>query len=145
MLVFTVGLIASALSPYQQSNPLAVPLIGSLTNWIAITLFIYAAAPASGGHLNPFITLSTFTAGLSTFPRSLLYILGQCIGALCGAFFLKLGLSADYYPSVCITQPLAKFKVPERNPDARSYPIHLVAQLTSIIWDLARELSLVAL
>jgi len=104
MFVFTVGLAATALSPYHESNPLAVPLIGSLVNWIALSLFIFTTAPASGGHINPFITLSTFTAGLSTFPRSLLYILGQCIGALCGAFILKLGLGGDvYFPSGVIT------------------------------------------
>lgn len=101
MLVFTVGLIANALSPYARPGSLTVPLLASITNWIAITLFVFAAAPASGGHLNPLITLSTFTAGLSTFPRSILYIVGQCIGAIIGALILKLGLSSeDYYTSV---------------------------------------------
>ena len=107
MFVFTVGLAATALSPYHQSNPLAVPLIGALVNWISLSLFIYTTAPASGGHINPLITMSTFTSGLSTFPRSILYIVGQCIGSLCGSFILKLGLGGDdYYPSVCITQLL---------------------------------------
>lgn len=102
MSVFIFGMIATALSPYHQPNSLAVPLIGALANWLALSLFIYAAAPASGGHLNPFITLSTFTAGLSTFPRSVLYIIGQCIGAIIGAFILKLGLGgSDYYSMVC--------------------------------------------
>lgn len=106
MLVFTVGCISNALGPYNSPDSLRAPLIGALANWIAITLFVYAAAPASGGHLNPLVTLSTFTAGLSTFPRSVLYILGQCIGALCGAFILKLGLGGhDYYPSVCVHFP----------------------------------------
>lgn len=99
-LVFTVGLIANAIAPYSHTNPLAVALVGSLTNWIAITLFVYATAPASGGHLNPLITMSTFAAGLSTLPRSLLYIVAQCIGAIGAGFFLKLGLeSSDFYSS----------------------------------------------
>jgi glycerol uptake facilitator-like aquaporin len=130
MLVFAVGLIGTALAPYNDPNSLRAPLVGSLTVWIAITLFIFAAAPASGGHLNPFITLSTFTAGLSTFSRSVLYIIGQCIGALIGAFFLKLGLGgADYYPSVCIAQILA-IQVPNKSLILFLSPLYVIARLT---------------
>jgi glycerol uptake facilitator-like aquaporin len=101
MLVFASGMIAIAVGPYNEPDSFKVPLIVALTNWIAITLFIFAAAPASGGHLNPFITLATLTAGLSTFPRSLLYIIAQCIGGIIGGFWLKLGLGGpDYFPSV---------------------------------------------
>ncbi|OJD28907.1 mip transporter [Diplodia corticola] len=100
MLVFSVGLIANALGPYHSADSLGAPLVAALGNWFAITLFIFAAAPASGGHLNPFITMATLTTGLSTLSRSVLYMVGQCIGALIGAFLLKLGISgADYFPS----------------------------------------------
>ncbi|KAK9318757.1 aquaporin-like protein [Lipomyces orientalis] len=48
---------------------------------IYISLFIYATAPSSGGHLNPMITFSTLLAGLIEFPRAVLYILAQTGGA----------------------------------------------------------------
>lgn len=102
MLVFVNGSISSALGQYAASSPLAVAFGGAFWNWIAITMFVYAAAPASGGHLNPLITLSTFTAGLSTLPRTVLYVVAQAIGAVIGAFLLKLGLGGpNYFPTVC--------------------------------------------
>jgi len=101
MLVFLAGLVGTSLGPYITPNSLQARLALGLSNWIVITLFVYAAAPASGGHLSPFITMSTFTSGLSTLPRSALYIIAQLIGALTGAFLLKLGLGGDnYFPSV---------------------------------------------
>ncbi|KAB2576895.1 Aquaporin TIP1-3 [Lasiodiplodia theobromae] len=101
MLVFSTGLIGIALGPYRAANVVGVSLVGALTNWFSVSLFILAAGPASGGHLNPFITMSTFAAGLSTLSRSVLYIIAQCIGAVAGAFLLKLGVSgADYFALV---------------------------------------------
>jgi glycerol uptake facilitator-like aquaporin len=70
-----------------------------------ITLFLYAAAPPSGGHLNPFITIATFCAGLCTLPRAIYYIFGQLVGALAGGFLLKVGIGAgNYYPGVCLSE-----------------------------------------
>ena len=118
MLVYTTGLIGTAFPPYNSKTSLQVPIIIALSNWVAISLFIFAAAPASGGHLNPLITLSTFTAGLATLPRTVLYVLAQMIGALIGGFFLKLGLGGkDYYPLVSSKQPL------ETRPEITAYPI----------------------
>lgn len=57
------------------------PVIVGLSNWLVITLFIYATAAPTGGHLNPLITFSTLLTGLSGFSRSVLYILAQVIGA----------------------------------------------------------------
>ncbi len=50
-------------------------------NIFLLSLFIYALSPASGGHINPIITFTTVTAGLTGFPRGFLYIVGQTIGA----------------------------------------------------------------
>ena len=38
-------------------------------NSVMLAVFIYAAAPASGGHMNPLITWSTFWCGLCPAPR----------------------------------------------------------------------------
>jgi glycerol uptake facilitator-like aquaporin len=52
-----------------------------VSNLVLLTLFIYAISPASGGHINPIITFSTITAGLTGFPRGFLYMAGQTLGA----------------------------------------------------------------
>jgi glycerol uptake facilitator-like aquaporin len=56
-----------------------------VTNTVLLALFIYALAPASGGHINPLITFTTMTAGLTGFSRGVLYLVAQTIGgALAG-------------------------------------------------------------
>lgn len=52
-----------------------------ITNIFLISLFIYALAPASGGHVNPLITFTTITTGLTGFSRGILYMVGQTAGA----------------------------------------------------------------
>jgi glycerol uptake facilitator-like aquaporin len=48
----------------------------------------------SGGHFNPLITISTFFARLSIFPRTVLYVAFQCAGAVIGGFLVRAGLGA---------------------------------------------------
>lgn len=64
------------------------PLIGGITNWLFLTLFIYTFSPGSGGHLNPTITLGTFFARLISFPRLVLYLTGQAAGGALGGLIL---------------------------------------------------------
>jgi glycerol uptake facilitator-like aquaporin len=56
------------------------PLLGGITNWFLITLFIFSFGAVSGAHLNPTITIATFFAGLCTLPRMILYIAFQTVG-----------------------------------------------------------------
>lgn len=44
--------------------------------------------------------MATFLAGLSTFPRTVLYIGAQSVGAIVGSYFLRLGLGNAYYAEV---------------------------------------------
>ena len=61
------------------------PLVGGLTNWLLVTLFIYSFGAVTGGHLNPLITIGTFFARLCTLPRMVLYVSFQTAGgALAG-------------------------------------------------------------
>lgn len=60
---------------------LHLPAYAGVSNIFLLSLFIYATAPASGGHVNPLITFSTVTTGLTAFPRGALYIICQTIGA----------------------------------------------------------------
>ncbi|KAK3673850.1 hypothetical protein LTR78_006405 [Recurvomyces mirabilis] len=97
LLIFSFGAGASGLTMQTQSQ-FASTLYAALFNVVGLTLFIYSAGPASGGHLNPTITMSTFFAGLCTFPRMVLYVSAQCTGAVIGSYWLRLGLGDDYFP-----------------------------------------------
>lgn len=99
LLCYLSGAGASGLTVAAPS-PFAATLYGSLLNYVSLTLFIFAAAPASGGHLNPAITLATFFAGLSTLPRTILYVVAQSAGAIIGSYWLRLSLGVAYFPLV---------------------------------------------
>jgi glycerol uptake facilitator-like aquaporin len=52
-----------------------------ISNIILLSLWIYALAPASGGHINPIITYTTLLTGLTGFARGILYMIAQTTGA----------------------------------------------------------------
>ncbi len=52
-----------------------------VTNIFLISLFIFAMAPSSGGHVNPVITFTTMVTGLTGFSRGILYMIAQTAGA----------------------------------------------------------------
>ena len=60
------GLIDVTIGNFNTSQ---VPAYVGVTNIVLLSVFIMAAAPASGGHLNPLITYSTMLTGLSGFAR----------------------------------------------------------------------------
>ncbi|KAF2720797.1 MIP transporter [Polychaeton citri CBS 116435] len=99
LMVFFLGSVSSTATTLT-TPPLANVLFGALASWIGLSLFLYAAGPASGGHLNPAITMATFFAGLCTLPRAVLYIIAQAVGAIVGAYWLRLGLGEDnFFPN----------------------------------------------
>lgn len=53
----------------------------------------------TGGHINPAVTFGLFLARKVTFPRTVLYIVCQCLGAICGAGVVK-GFQPEFYQSV---------------------------------------------
>ena len=66
-------------------NTLQVAPYVGITNILLISLFIWAMAPSTGGHVNPLITFSTMITGLTGFSRGMLYLIGQTAGgALAG-------------------------------------------------------------
>ncbi|OQE24083.1 hypothetical protein PENFLA_c010G03018 [Penicillium flavigenum] len=74
---------------HLATGPVVPSLIGGLLNTLTLPLFIFAAGPVSGGHVNPTITMATFFARLSTFPRSILYIGFQLLGATVAGYLLR--------------------------------------------------------
>ncbi|KAL6857350.1 aquaporin-like protein [Trichoderma novae-zelandiae] len=85
-LVFLSGQITATIEGY--GTPQVGGYIG-ISNIILLSTFIYATAPASGGHLNPTITFSAILTGLCSVPRGILYLFAQTIGgALAGGLLL---------------------------------------------------------
>jgi hypothetical protein len=95
---FISGLLAAGLVPTATETsvgPVFTVSLAVLVNIFLITLFIYAAGPVTGAHFNPLITMGTFFTKLSSLPRTVLYILLQCTGAIVGAFLARASLGAS--------------------------------------------------
>ncbi|RCV34576.1 hypothetical protein SEVIR_7G179900v4 [Setaria viridis] len=61
-----------------------------------IFILVYCTAGVSGGHINPAVTLGLFLARKVSLVRALLYIVAQCLGAICGVGLVK-GFQSAYY------------------------------------------------
>lgn len=105
LLVWITGLISahSSLTPPPQPSPTSGvystptflgPLTGGVTNVIILALFIYTLGPVSGAHLNPMITISTFTARLTSFPRMVLYVAFQTGGGAIAGLLLRVSFGS---------------------------------------------------
>ncbi|KIV89951.1 hypothetical protein PV10_07305 [Exophiala mesophila] len=100
-LVFTFSSAYNSLSPYEppplpsptsgvfSTAAFLGPLIGSIITIITLSLLIYSLGAISGGHMNPLITIGTFFARLTTFPRLVLYLCGQLAGASLAGLLLR--------------------------------------------------------
>jgi hypothetical protein len=88
--VYTSGLVSAGLGPLVKATSLGPVLpaaFGSMVNMVLISLFIFAAGPVSGGHFNPLIT-----ARLAIFPRTILYVMFQSLGAVVAGFLVRASL-----------------------------------------------------
>lgn len=54
-----------------------------------IFALVYCTAGISGGHINPAVTWGLFLARKVSLPRALMYMIMQCLGAICGAGIVK--------------------------------------------------------
>ncbi|GJN27006.1 hypothetical protein PR202_gb14982 [Eleusine coracana subsp. coracana] len=61
-----------------------------------IFILVYCTAGVSGGHINPAVTFGLFLARKVSLVRALLYIIAQCLGAICGVGLVK-GFQSAYY------------------------------------------------
>lgn len=43
--------------------------------------------------------MATFFTGLSTLPRTVLYIIAQCVGSIVGAYWLRLAMGESFFPT----------------------------------------------
>lgn len=70
--VFLSGQIVATITTY--GTPQLGAYIG-ISNLVMLATFIYAVAPASGGHMNPTITFAAVLTGLCSVPRGVFFIL----------------------------------------------------------------------
>ncbi|XP_073148621.1 aquaporin PIP2-2-like [Henckelia pumila] len=74
--------------------------VGSLgIAWVfggMIFVLVYCTAGISGGHLNPAVTFGLFLARKVSLIRTLMYMVAQCLGAICGVGLVK-ALQSSYF------------------------------------------------
>jgi aquaporin PIP len=61
-----------------------------------IFVLVYCTAGISGGHINPAVTLGLFLARKVSLIRAVLYMVAQCLGAICGCGLVK-AFQKSYY------------------------------------------------
>ncbi|KAF0910739.1 hypothetical protein E2562_004725 [Oryza meyeriana var. granulata] len=54
-----------------------------------IFILVYCTGGVSGGHINPAVTLGLFFGRKLSLVRTVLYVVAQCLGAICGAGIVK--------------------------------------------------------
>ncbi|GJN40393.1 hypothetical protein PR202_gb29600 [Eleusine coracana subsp. coracana] len=54
-----------------------------------IFVLVYCTAGISGGHINPAVTFGLLLARKVSLVRAVLYVVAQCLGAICGAGLVK--------------------------------------------------------
>ncbi|KAK1267635.1 Aquaporin PIP2-4 [Acorus gramineus] len=61
-----------------------------------IFILVYCTAGISGGHINPAVTFGLFLARKVSLIRALMYMIAQCLGAICGVGLVK-GFQKAFY------------------------------------------------
>ncbi|XP_068652722.1 aquaporin PIP2-4-like [Aristolochia californica] len=61
-----------------------------------IFVLVYCTAGISGGHINPAVTFGLFLARKVSLIRAVMYMVAQCLGAICGVGLVK-GFQKSYY------------------------------------------------
>jgi len=102
-LFFTIGTVASS-AGYSAANGFAG--LDSGRHWMISSVFgfmiaclVFAIAPASGGNLNPAVTVALAFTQKITPVRAVVYIISQCAGATVGCALVK-AVNVDNYNMV---------------------------------------------
>ena len=107
---------------------------GNNSGWVVITIawamavFVgaYVAAPVSGAHLNPAVTIGLAVAGSTPWAQVPTYLIGEFVGAFLGAVLVFL----HYYPHWAETKDAGlKLAVFSTGPAIRSTVWNLVSEI----------------
>ena len=61
----------------------------ALAHGLAIALLVTATAKISGGHINPAVTFGAWITGKISLTKGVMYVVGQLVGAIVGAWLLQ--------------------------------------------------------
>ncbi len=67
----------------------------ALAHGLAIAVLVAATARVSGGHINPAVTVAAMVTRKMSLIKGLMYIVGQLVGAVVGAYLLAAVVPAD--------------------------------------------------
>jgi glycerol uptake facilitator protein len=125
ILVFGGGVVANVLLDKTKGNN---------SGWIVITFGwavgvftgVLVAAPISGAHLNPAVTIALVLAGKFSFSLLPLYICAQLLGAMFGSFLVWLAYKKHFDATTDSDLKLAVFCT---SPNIRSYWYNVVTEV----------------
>src|SRR5213592_4682972 len=84
LILFGAGVCAAVTLHHSKAK--AAGWVAIAFGWgLGVLAGAYTAAPLSGGHLNPAVTIGSAIAGGTAWSKVPLYILAQMVGALLGA------------------------------------------------------------
>ncbi|XP_050229798.1 probable aquaporin PIP2-8 [Mercurialis annua] len=97
-LLFLYISIATVIGHKAQLSPCnGVGYLGIAWSFgIMIFILVYCTAGISGGHINPAVTFGLFVARKVSLDRAILYIMSQCLGAICGVGLVRAFMERDY-------------------------------------------------
>eukprot|EP00249_Psilotum_nudum_P007743 c20789_g1_i1 orf=711-1874(-) len=131
-IVMTFISIAAVMACLKSS--FGIPRIAvAFTQFLIYTASILAAAPISGGHLNPSFTFATMFTGHISIVRSLLYIMAQSAGSTLGASIVKRIVSKDLSRQYFLGGCLLKQEIVDSNGGKTTVGVDLGKGLISEI------------
>jgi glycerol uptake facilitator protein len=118
------GVVANVVLPKTKGNNGG--LLAIVFGWmIAVFVGVYISTPASGGHLNPAVTLAMATAGKFKWELVPGYLLAQLLGAMIGAFIVWIIYRPHINESTSPSDQLACFST---GPSIRDWKQNLLVE-----------------
>lgn len=88
LLTFMVIVIVSSILVHAGDYSY-FPTAIALVHIPLIAFLILSTGSTSGGHLNPMISFATFVAGMTEFPRMIVYIIAQIVASIAASYTAK--------------------------------------------------------
>jgi len=125
IIVFGGGVVANVLLNKTKGNNGGWIVITS--GWaVGVFTGVLIAAPISGAHLNPAVTLALVLAHKFSFSLMPLYVCAQLLGAMFGSFLVWLAYKKHFDATVDADAKLAVFCT---SPNIRSYWYNIVTEV----------------
>lgn len=95
--VFSAGTVAVTGGLLAERMTSARLLAVALATGVAYAVFVGAAMPVSGGHLNPAVTFAAVMSKQIRAAKAAMYMLAQCVGAVVGALLLMVMIPSSMH------------------------------------------------